>query len=304
MAGDAAAQVSGSSGTIPMGTLAGSGGSSRSVDPGIAINETFVGFLDSAVPKSMVGTRLDLTYNNRQPMRAEYLHPKGGLPNTVGFPLPETRVDYQDLTSFTEYGFTPWFSVFIEGPYRWMNPEINQNRSGAGDMRYGLKLCTWSSDDIIATILFRLYHPSARHETLGTNHWSIEPGLLLAYRFNSMIHFEGEVRYFIPLGDSDFQGNVLRYGVGVAYGERRYGWWVTPVAEGVGWTVMGGKTMLASSADSYEIRDASGQTIVNAFLGLRAGYGRAVDVYAGYGRAFTGEAWFREIYRFEVRYSY
>ncbi len=295
----------GSMGGLPSGGLAGAKQARTSaLDPGIAVSQTFAGFIDSAVPRNRTGVRFEAAYNNRQPMRAEYLFAKGGLPNTVGFPLPETRVDYQELTSFTEYSWTPWFSVFIEAPYRWVNPEINDNHSGAGDMRYGLKLCTYSADRTIATVLLRLYSPSTRHQTLGTSHWSIEPGILMAYQFNRMLHFEGEFRYWMPLGGSDFQGNILRYGAAISYGQRRPGLWFTPVLEGIGWSVLSGKTMIATSAEHFEIQEARGQTIANGCLGLRCGYGAKLDMYAGYGRSFTGQFWQREIYRVELRYSY
>ena len=72
-------------------------------------------------------------------------------------------------------------------------------------------------------------------------------------------------------------------------------------AESVGWTILSGKTMIASSPTSYLIEDARGQTIINGYLGLRAGYGEHVDVYVGYGRCFTGDAWQRDSFRAELR---
>lgn len=234
------------------------------------------------------------------PTRAEYYHP-----GPTGFPFVETRIDYSELTTYAEYSVTPWFSFFMEAPYRWLNPEVNANRSGAGDMKYGLKLCTWSSDSIIATVLLRVYQPTA-YENLGTTHWTIEPGLLVDYRYNDQIHLEGELRYWVPIGGRDYAGDVLRYGIGISYGRKRWdgGAWFVPVAEGVGWTVMSGQTTLASSPDAYVVQDAHGQTILNGYLGLRFGYGRNLDFYAGYGRSMTGEFWQREIYRFEMRFSY
>lgn len=291
----------------PGGRMAGMGnaGKAPEAEPSLSVNDTFVSFIDSAVPRNVIGLRFDADYNNRQPMRATYLFPKGAAPNTVGFPLPETRVDTLELTSYAEYGITPWFSLFIEAPYRWINPEVNANQSGAGDMRYGLRLCTWSDENIIATVLFRVYQPSAKHETLGTGHWSLEPGLAAAYRINESWHLEGELRYWIPLGTSDFSGNILRYGLGVSYGQRKANSvWYMPVLEAVGWTVLGGQTMAASSPDSFIIQDAHNQTIVNAYLGMRVGYARNVDMYLGYGRSLTGDFWARDMFRFEVRLSY
>ena len=289
-----------------MGPIMGSTSSApRDTDPALSINDTFVSFIDSAVPRTVIGLRFDATYNNRQPSRATYVYPKGGLPGGIGFPLPETRVDAQDLTTIAEYSLTPWLSFFMEGTYRWINPEVNSNTSGASDMKYGMKLCTWSDENVIATVLLRIYQPTAKYETLGTGHWSIEPGLLAAYRISPMLHLEGEVRYWIPLGGGDFAGDILRYGVGLSYGQRNAnGVWYMPVAEAIGWTVLGGKTMLASSPDNFVVQEARNQTIANAYLGMRIGYAQNVDLYLGYGRSFTGQFWSRETYRVEFRLSY
>ncbi len=272
--------------------------------PSLGITDSFVGFIDGAVPRNTVGVRFEGLYDNPQPMRAEYIFAKGGLPGTNGFAQPETKVNTLELTSFAEYSFTPWLSAFIEAPYRWINPEVNGNGNGAGDMRYGLKLCTWSSDSLIATILLRIYEPSAANGTLGTGHWSLEPGLLAAYNVTDTIHLEGEIRYWTSLGGTDFAGDLLRYGVGISYGQRKPGFWFVPVGEVIGWSILSGKTMLASSADSYVIQNAAGQLIVNAYLGLRCGFGQNIDFYLGYGRSLTGEYWNHDTYRVEMRFSF
>ncbi|MBI2803424.1 MAG: transporter [Planctomycetes bacterium] len=290
--------------STPSGQIFGAGKPGAEAEKPLAVLESFVSFIDPAVPRNVVGIRFDGMYGNRSPMRLEYLFAKGGLPNSVGFRLPETRVDTLDLTSFAEYSIVPWFSVFAEGSFRWINPEINDNQSGNGDMRYGLKVCTWSSDALIATFLVRLYQPSARHETLGTTHWSIEPGILAAYRLNEKILIEGEFRYWAALGGSEFSGDLMRYGVGISYGQRSAGFWYMPVAEGIGWTMLNGKTMYANSATDFTVRDAAGQTIVNAYLGLRVGYGQRLELYGGYGRSFTGDIWARDTYRLEFRFLY
>jgi hypothetical protein len=288
----------------PQGQVAGTG-STQSAEPALSINDTFVSFIDSAVPRSVIGFRFDDFMHNRQPMRALYIHPAGGPFTRNGFRQVETKVTYQEFTSFAEYSVTPWLSGFIEAPYRWLNPDINDNQSGASDMRYGLKLCTWSSDNFIATILLRIYQPTASSEALGTGHWSLEPGMLLACRLTPLIHLEGELRYWIPITRDDFAGQVGRYGLGISYGQRRSsGLWFTPVLEGIGWTVTSGKTAIAYSADNYVIQEAHGQTVANGYLGLRWGWGASLDFYAGYGRSFTGDYWARDTARFEIRYSY
>jgi hypothetical protein len=287
------------------GTVAGSGANpAQASDPPLAIHDSFVSFIDSAVPRNIVTLRFEGDYDNPQPMRATYLFAKGGLPGTSGFPLPETRVDTLQLTSSAEYAFTPWISAFVEAPYRWVSPEVNAYQTGSGDVSYGLKLCTWSSDSLIATILFRVYQPTASRDSLGTGHWSLEPGLLAAYQISPTWHLEGEFRYWTPIGGSDFSGDMLRYGVGISYGAKKPGFWFAPVGECVGWTILSGKTMIASSADNFVIQSAAGETIINAYLGMRFGFGQNLDFYVGYGRSLTGDIWNRDTYRLEARFSF
>ena len=57
------------------------------------------------------------------------------------------------------------------------------------------------------------------------------------------------------------------------------------------------------------VERARGDTIVNAKLGVRAGFGDRCDtgwlsrsdLYVGYGRALTGEVWYKDIVRAEFR---
>jgi hypothetical protein len=286
------------------GSVMGAGSNSASApDAPLAVTDSFVSFIDAALPRNVFGLRFEGDYNDRQPTRATYLFAKGG-PGGSGFPLPETGVNTLQLTSSAEYAFTPWFSLFLEAPYRWVSPEVNSYQTGTGDISYGLKLCTWSSNSIIATVLLRVTQPTASSSTLGTGHWSLEPGLLAAYQISSSWLLEGQFTYWTPLGGSDFSGDLLHYGVGLSYGTRKPGFWFAPVVEGVGWSILSGKSMLATSDDSYIIQNTRGETIVNAYLGLRFGFGQSLDFYLGYGRSLTGDFWNRDTYRFEVRFLY
>jgi hypothetical protein len=83
---------------------------------------------------------------------------------------------------------------------------------------------------------------------------------------------------------------------------------VAPVAEVVGWSVLSGREL----SDNMMVVSASGNTIVNAKVGVRVGFGQAtepgvlskVDIYAGYGRALTGDVWYKDIWRVELRYRF
>jgi hypothetical protein len=83
--------------------------------------------------------------------------------------------------------------------------------------------------------------------------------------------------------------------------------YVAPVVEVVGWTVLSGKEL---NPDGLVATGAAGDTIVNAKFGVRIGIGKAPpdsliwsrsDLYVGYGRALTGEVWYKDMLRVEFR---
>jgi hypothetical protein len=73
------------------------------------------------------------------------------------------------------------------------------------------------------------------------------------------------------------------------------------VIEFVGWTVLNGKEL---AFPENVVRSAAGDTIVNGKLGLRSYFGENSSIYAGYGRALTGEWWYKDIFRVEYRLQF
>jgi hypothetical protein len=197
---------------------------------------------------------------------------------------------------------TPWFSVFADAPYLGITPAVNQPVTGYGDTQYGVKLCTWSDCDFIVTTQLRIYQPTAL-STLGTGHWSIEPGILTAFRVTDKILLEGQMRYWKALGGTDFAGDLLNYGLGLSFMQKKTNFWYMPVVECVGWTILDGKTLTATTPQSYVIENARGETILNGCLGFRWGY-EHIDFYAGYSHCFTGDYWQRDLFRVEMRFIY
>jgi hypothetical protein len=117
---------------------------------------------------------------------------------------------------------------------------------------------------------------------------------------------ESELRDWIPIdGTEDFAGNVLRYGAGVSYLTHQWNCWsLRPVVEAVGWTVLDGRKTHVNG-----IFDADGDTVVNLKAGLRLNSGQGVygsgrSLYIGYGRALTGDVWYSDIARLEMRFSF
>lgn len=265
------------------------------------------GYIDSAIPVTMFRLRFDAAYDDNRPDRAEFFYPKCGCfgGKAPGPPLPETSVDYQDISAYLEAALGNRFSGFVEVPVRFLNPEVNRDFTGIGDMNAGFKWAFVACEQRFLTFQLRTYIPTGdAFRGLGTRHVSLEPALLAYQRLTDRLVLEGELRDWIPINGTDFAGNVIRYGVGLGYDiVQRDGLRVTPIAEFVGWTVLGGKELAIAGAQSTTL-DASGDTIVNMKLGVRTYFGPHSDVYVGWGHALTGAVWYKDILRAEYRWVF
>jgi hypothetical protein len=269
---------------------------------GTTVRDSHVGYIDPAIPGDLFRFRFDASYDDNRPTRAEFFWPRTG-PGQPGPPLPERRVDYQDFSADLEVAAGPNLSGFVEVPVRLLNPEVNANADGLADVNAGLKVAVVRRDDLVATLQLRTYAPTgdARHG-IGTGHVSLEPAFLLWRRLDDRLTFEGELRYWAPVGGTDFAGDVMRYGVGLSYEAlRNERLTVVPVAELVGWTVLGGKESMLEPSGVAAVKSAAGDTIVNVKLGARFQLNGWGDLYAGYGRPLTGDVWYKNTLRVEWR---
>jgi hypothetical protein len=231
-----------------------------------------------------------------------------GSPAARGYKLPETNINFQEITAYLEWAPVERFSVFVETPVRFVNPEVNAATAGFGDMNAGFKWAFLYEPDRVMTFQLRSYFPTGDPaEGLGTNHYTLEPSLLYFRAFTEYFTMEAQLGDWIPIGGTDFAGNVLEYGIGFSYHiyetpRLR----ITPVIELLGWTVLGGKETASLGNNVFEIQNAAGNTIVNAKFGVRVGLGESQrsDFYAGYGQALTGDVWYREMFRVEYRFKF
>lgn len=265
--------------------------------------DSAVGYIDRAIPSSLLRFRYDAAYRSNRPTRAEFFYPRGGKFGP-GLPVFEPRIDYQELSAYAEVAFQPQVSAFLNVPVRFLNPEVNGNHEGYSDLSTGFKYAFVYEPDLVASFQMQVWAPTGySRRGLGTRHVSFEPAFLLFARLTEKVRLESEVRYWVPAGGTDFAGDVIRYGVGLSYGDPRPGcFWLTPVVECVGWTVLSGKESVAAAPTA--IVNAEGDTIVNLKAGLRAGRGERYDIYVGYGRALTGAVWYKDILRTELRINF
>jgi hypothetical protein len=310
------------------------------------------GYIDDAVPTTMLRLRVDSAFDNNRPDRAEFFYsqyqqqligapggvlyvntpPSGhvavpgdgkgkgksgdltfsqpgdliGNPNARGLPRPETRVDFQDLTAYGEWAIDPRFSVFVEAPWEFLQAQQNGDFSGYADMNAGFKWAFIYNPDLVVSFQLRTFIPTGDStQGLGTNHVSLEPALLLNEKLTDRLTMYAELRDWIPIGGTDFQGNVVRYGLGFGYLAYQNDMWsITPVVEGVGWTVLSGKETVPITPTLFQIQDAAGASIFNLKVGARVRFGEHSDIYVGYGRALTGDVWYKDIVRVEYRLSF
>jgi hypothetical protein len=272
---------------------------------GPRVTDSTVGYIDSAIPGDVVRFRFDADYGDFRPTRAEFIYPKGG-PAGPGLHDPEPRIDVQELFGYLEFAAYDRLSAFVNVPVRFINPQVNPNHAGLSDIDAGFKYAFWQSDDAVATLQFRTYAPTGDSRFgLGTNHVTLEPGILFYDRLSDRWGLESELRWWTPVGGTDFAGEIVRYGIGLHYDIYRTSLYtITPIAEIVGWTVLDGKETVVPATGPAFIQDASGETIVNAKLGICVKFGDRADVYAGYGTPLTGDRWYDDTFRFQFRLFY
>ncbi len=263
------------------------------------------GYIDDAIPGDQFRLRFDATSDDNRPNRAEFFWPQGGI-HGPGTPLPEKRVDYQDLSAYLELLAAGRLSGFVEVPWRFVNPEINANHNGISDINAGFKYAFLDDSDFVATLQFRTYIPTGDgHLGLGTDHVSLEPALLLWTSLGEGFGLEAELRYWAAIGGTDFAGDIIRYGIGLHYDLPRWGGvLLSPTLTFVGWTVLSGKEGVLRPTGLVTVDDAAGATIVNGKVGVRARSEHFGDVFVGYGHALTGDRWYANTVRVEWRFAF
>lgn len=278
-------------------------GSQSSGAEDVTLFDSTVGYIDSAIIANQVRLRFDSANDANRAARAEFLYAKYGAAGGPGLPFGESKIDYKEATAYIEWAIDPRLSVFVEGGERFLHPDINQAHDGMGDMNAGFKYAFLRDCGEVVTFQLRAYFPTGDADFgLGTNHYSIEPAILIYSRLTEQLGLEAELHYWASLDGTDWAGDVMRYGVGLHYDlmhdERCR---VSPVVELVGWSVLSGKYGQTEPNGVIVDRSASGNTIVNLKVGYRFGVCDKSDLYVGFGHALTGDRWYESIFRVEWR---
>lgn len=212
----------------------------NSFDKGIGLKRVPLALMEMDItqPLNNYRARIVSNYGTYAPDRAEFLW-KG---STFGGPEPESSLDWQELRIVAETG-SESFSLFTEYPLRMLDPELNGNTAGFGDMQVGNKLVLIDGKDWQVTQIFRTqFQTGASSKGLGTGYVRMEPGLLGRFRWTDRTYLHYELKYnFAIAGSPEFSGQVLRYGFGISHLLHETDTFaMMPTLEFVGWNVMDG----------------------------------------------------------------
>ena len=177
--------------------------------------------VDSVRPKTHQTLRWDFMNGLRTPDRAEYYFGRysayvgdGPLPPTpppTSPPFVDTSVEFNELTSYTEAGLSK-FAVFVEVPYRSIDPNVSNSAAGFSDVKVGTKSVIFDCELLQIAMQFKTYIPSGvSFQGLGTGHATLEPSVLFAMKLHPDVYFQGQLAEWIPFSaDASQAGAILR----------------------------------------------------------------------------------------------
>lgn len=168
--------------------------------------------LDTTQPMQQVRFRTDFGFGLGYPDRSEYFWAAPGRG-----PGYQGEIDYREFAFMFEVGGDA-FSVQTEIPIRGYSPEFGDGHTAVGDIRITQKTRIVNGNDFQLTQMLRVHTPTGNVKAgAGTGHTSMEPGVLMRYRYNDWTYLHSELKYWIPMGGNpDFSGDVLTYGFGVS----------------------------------------------------------------------------------------
>jgi len=259
--------------------------------------------IETSQPANNFRLKMMSAFDQQTPDRAEYLWAKIGGPGPA---LPEKSVNYQNFDAIYEAGGNR-FSFVTDIPLRYVHPDNNAPGAGIGNISLAPKVVLVSGNDWQITQIFRTYLPTGG-TSRGTSNGlvSLEPGVLVRYRWSPRTYVHSQLKYWIPLtGDPIASGNVFNYGLGVShvlYETDTFA--IIPVLEAVGWTVGGGTATLPTG-----LTESANTTFVNIQPGARFVLGPKGDLglcELGIGGGFATNAtgWYQEQLTVEIRWSW
>jgi hypothetical protein len=266
--------------------------------------------IPAAQPSTNFRFRFDAVYGLTLPDRAEIFWARPiNLTGGRGPAAPESSVRYQDLVFISEVGSSK-FSVTTELPIRLLDPTVNLNTAGFGDMNIITKTVLKDGESTMLTQYFRVKPPTGSFlKGLGNGNTILDPGMLLRHKLSDDVYLHGRISYAFPLGGfPSQQGQVLQYQAGVngiLYDSDTFA--VMPSLEFSGMTFFDGQQAEFNGVTVKAI-DVDTVGVFHIFPGVRfvAETGGDMGVFElgfGVGVDMGSEGWYENMTRTIVRWS-
>lgn len=261
-------------------------------------------FVDSARPNTHQRVRWDAGRNMIFPDRAEFFWAQadgGGL----GPSAPQLRrLDYNDLSLYTETAGGTSFAFFVEMPYREVRPDgTTPHAAGFADMNLGTKSVMFDTELLQVTFQFRTFIPQANSSKgLGTGHVSLEPSLLVGLNLGPNTFLQGQLSEWIPISADDYAGSILHHHL--SFNQVLYR--ALPDVPLIGTLEYNGWSFQSGYYTDPDLgmQPASGYTYVSAGPGLRLVVCDKVDFGMGVAFALTSDHFAKYLYRSEFRWRF
>lgn len=279
----------------------------------------FAPFLvEPAQPRTHLRLRYDNLLGIDRPDRSEYLWKRI---DQGGPSRPEQNVEFKQFSIYSETG-TDRAAGFLQMSVIGVNPDINHNSAGLGNLLVGTKAVLLDGADLywISTEIpddhwqLSLYFgsgislaTSAAPRGITHGHFTLTPGLLTAYHLSPNTVFHGQLKFTIPMGGTpDFSGEVVEYGLALSHvvlashidSPACDHIALIPTLEFNAVSFLDGQQ--TTSRGFVEPVDA--ETGLGLATGIRCVINERVDLGFLASRNITGSRYYREMYRFEIRW--
>jgi len=297
-------------------------------------------FADYARPRTVTRIRVDRGIDMVRPNRNEFFlkQTNSAFPKTVTRNgrtfrvLGDPSLNWSQLYLYQEAAGEKG-SLFVEYPYRQINPLFSPTQAGFGDINFGSKAMLFDTELLQVAFQFRTFAPSGNaSQGLGTGHFSLDPSILASLKLTDETFFQAQVGQWVPLGGTpQIRGGVLYWFLSL----NQVLWWCTPdspligTLEMDGWSFQNGgytePSIVASGPPQRDqhgnlfyppavppppgqhagvVNSGGGVSYFNIGPGLRWSICNKVDLGTALTWSTTPGQWASPWFRFEVRFLF
>ncbi|MBA4191464.1 MAG: hypothetical protein C0467_26085 [Planctomycetaceae bacterium] len=266
-------------------------------------------FTAAARPVSQTRFRWDAGLGGVLPDRAEYFWARAdglGLgPRPVAPRLGASRLNYHELSMYTETAVNASLSMIINLNYRTNSAIGASPGAGFGDMQIGTKTLLLDSELSQVAFQFLTYLPTGQSSKgTGTGHVALEPSLIIGLKLSSDTYIQAQIADRIPLGGNPgYAGAVLQYSMSLNH----VLWRPVRDVQLIGTCEFAGLTFLDGAFTDPILggnQRAVGASYFSLGPGIRLNICDKMDFGAGSAFAVTEQHFANALFRTEFRFRY